>query len=326
MLRILPIVAPSPRVGAESFRGTAPRRVFLLRQPGTSGRGRSGSRQPDLARGAEPVCQEAREGFRAGQVRRFPASRVGRQLARPGGPGHAQARSRQAGLDHDPRRRDQAQEAEKDCKGGWGWNEEEAKVEQDPKFTWLNPGFEQTDVHPVVNVSWNDAVAFCAWLSRVEGQTYRLPTEAEWEYACRAGTTTKYFSGDDPETLATVGNVADGTAKENTPIGQPSRRATVPSTRPPWRVFAPTRLGSTTCTAMYGNGARIGTIRTTINARRWRIRFARPGPRSGWPAAGAGATPRATAGQRTGAGAPRATGTAAWVSGWPESSPVAERR
>jgi len=108
-------------------------------------------------------------------------------------------------------------EAEKDGKGGWGWNEEKANFEQDPKFTWLNPGFEQTDEHPVVNVSWNDAVAFCQWLSHVEGRTYRLPTEAEWEYACRAGTTTKYFSGDDPETLATVGNVADGTAKEKYP-------------------------------------------------------------------------------------------------------------
>ena len=63
----------------------------------------------------------------------------------------------------------------------------------------------------MVNVSWNDAVAFCKWLSKKESKTYRLPTEAEWEYACRAGTTTRYYSGDDPETLAKVGNVADAT-------------------------------------------------------------------------------------------------------------------
>jgi sulfatase modifying factor 1 len=104
-------------------------------------------------------------------------------------------------------------EAEKDGKGGSGWNEEKKDFEQDPKYTWLNPGFEQTDEHPVVNVSWNDAVAFCEWLTRVEGLTYRLPTEAEWEYACRAGTTTKYFNGDDAESLSTVANVADGTAR-----------------------------------------------------------------------------------------------------------------
>jgi len=108
-------------------------------------------------------------------------------------------------------------EAEKDGKGGYGWNEEKKTFEQDPKYTWLNAGFEQSDEHPVVNVSWNDAAAFCEWLSRAEGQAYRLPTEAEWEYACRARTTTKYFSGDDPESLAGIGNVADGTAKEKYP-------------------------------------------------------------------------------------------------------------
>ena len=69
----------------------------------------------------------------------------------------------------------------------------------------------------MVNVSWNDAVAFCKWLSKKEGKTYRLPTEAEWEYACRAGTTTRYYSGDDPETLAKVGNVADAAAKAKFP-------------------------------------------------------------------------------------------------------------
>jgi formylglycine-generating enzyme required for sulfatase activity len=108
-------------------------------------------------------------------------------------------------------------EAEKDGKGGFGWNEETKKFEQNTRYTWQNPGFEQTDDHPVVNVSWNDAVAFAAWLSRKEGNTYRLPTEAEWEYACRAGTTTRYFVGDDPEGLAAVGNVVDGTGKAKYP-------------------------------------------------------------------------------------------------------------
>src|SRR5262249_1018949 len=82
-------------------------------------------------------------------------------------------------------------ETAQDGKDGWGGKEEAKKFEQNRGYSWQNPGFEQTDDHPVVNVSWNDVVAFAAWLSRKEGDTYRLPTEAEWEYACRAGTTTR---------------------------------------------------------------------------------------------------------------------------------------
>ena len=77
------------------------------------------------------------------------------------------------------------------------------------KYSWRSTGFAQADAHPVVNVSWNDATEFCRWLSREEGNTYRLPTEAEWEYACRAGTTTRYSHGNDSEGVAKVGNVAD---------------------------------------------------------------------------------------------------------------------
>jgi len=83
--------------------------------------------------------------------------------------------------------------------------------------SWRDPGFPQTGEHPVTCVSWRDAVAFCDWLGRREGARYRLPTEAEWEYACRAGTTTAYAVGDDPSVIYAHGNVADAALRARFP-------------------------------------------------------------------------------------------------------------
>ena len=85
----------------------------------------------------------------------------------------------------------------------------------------INPSeFKNNPQNPVEQVSWNDTQAFCRKLSQITGKTYRLPTEAEWEYACRAGTTTRYYFGDDASQL---GDYAwyDGNSQDKThPVGQ----------------------------------------------------------------------------------------------------------
>jgi len=96
---------------------------------------------------------------------------------------------------------------------GWSYAWQRGAFQMVQGITYRSPGFPQTDNHPVVCVSWHDAVEFCRWLGHREGRRYRLPTEAEWEYACRAGTETVYHWGDRPEDGAGWCNVADQSAK-----------------------------------------------------------------------------------------------------------------
>lgn len=170
-------------------------------------------------------------------------------------------------------------ESEADGTGGYGYNAQydpattqrgDAFEGRDPRYSWRNPGFAQGQDHPVVNVTWNDAQALAQWLSRTEGHHYRLPTEAEWEYACRAGTRTRYPHGDDPQGLLNTANTFD---QEAAPCGPAGSNTLCPATTamrspPPWAAMRPMPLACTTCWAMPGSGCRTGTGTPTMRTPR----------------------------------------------------------
>jgi len=102
--------------------------------------------------------------------------------------------------------------------GCHGWTSS-GQPEKREEWNWRNPGFPQSEKDPVVCVSWNDTLEYIKWLNRKEGGHYRLPTEAEWEYAARSrGKGHQYSWGNeilkdhDPS-----GNIADETAKQKLP-------------------------------------------------------------------------------------------------------------
>ena len=83
-----------------------------------------------------------------------------------------------------------------------------------------NPSeFTGDDNLPVEQVSWNDAVVFCRALSQKTGREFSLPTEAEWEYACRAGTTTNYYNGDNENDLALAGWYSSNSSSKTHLVG-----------------------------------------------------------------------------------------------------------
>jgi formylglycine-generating enzyme required for sulfatase activity len=94
------------------------------------------------------------------------------------------------------------------------WDGAAQRLRRDPATSWRDPGYGRPpqDNEPVACVSWNDAKAYVAWVAQRTGHPYRLLTEAEWEYVARAGSSSRFPWGEDPEQACRHANVYDASA------------------------------------------------------------------------------------------------------------------
>src|SRR5262245_51793706 len=109
-------------------------------------------------------------------------------------------------------------EAEKGTSGGFGWDGK--ALVQSPRYHWRDPGYPVSDEHPVTIVTFDDALAFAAWLQRRAGREVTLPTEAEWEYAARGGSRGSFPSGEAEKAARLVGWYRANASTGPQPVGQ----------------------------------------------------------------------------------------------------------
>ena len=104
--------------------------------------------------------------------------------------------------------------------GGYVWDGR--KWVEKPDANWKNPYFQQSDESAVVLLSWNDAMAFCTWLSSQTGKTVRLPTEAEWEKAAKGGNNSRGYTYSGSNNVDAVAWYFDNSGRKTHPVGQKS--------------------------------------------------------------------------------------------------------
>ncbi|WP_256361088.1 SUMF1/EgtB/PvdO family nonheme iron enzyme [Methylomonas koyamae] len=147
------------------------------------------------------------------------------------------------------------------------WTMEAGKGEMRSNRNWSAPGYPQDSDHPATCVSVDDAEAYIKWLNQKTGKHYRLPTEAEWEYAARGGSAAARFWGDNPDGACKYANVADLSLQKADSKVIPHNCEDGYVFTAPVAVTRLTRLGFTTCWEMSGNGPAV-RIADTVPAKR----------------------------------------------------------